>query len=423
MNFFVISRRIILLFVVIVLSTRITYGQSKSLTYFLNQAYQHDPQLAASQRNMEVARLGKQINRAMFRKPVLNGDGLALFAPVHSNWGFSEAITNGGEFDALLNLSYPIWQGNSLDAYDMVSTAQSKQAGFNLRFRKHELRTQVTAAYIRVYGDQHNISYLRNLHRLLQQQLNQLEPLVQNGIIQITDLEQIRLEDSQIRNRINSANSQLAQDQSSVNQLCGLPDTTGFQVTEPPLQLNTSPDSLDNINDSHFLQTFSIDSLSLSAQQKVNDTQYLPHLDALVNGGLSSASLDKAYNHFGFTAGLQLTWKLWDGGQKSLQHQQTRLHLENVRDQKDFEKNRLLQQRNSLRNTLTSLLNRIDNQKQQVSGYRKLLDTYRIEIGKGIRSVTDYVTVFRLYLDAQNSLNSLQIQRLQTINKLNYWNW
>ena len=359
----------------------------------------------------------------MFRKPVLSGGGLALWAPGTSNWGFSKSITNGGEYDALFNVRYPIWQGNNLKANDMVSTAQERRAKYNVLFRQHDLRMQVTNAYIQIYGDQQNITYLKDLHALLKKQLHQLNSLVLGGLIKITDLRQISLEDSQIRNQIKSAINQLSQDQISLNQLCGLPDTTGYQVNKPLLNPNIKPDSLVNMRRSRFLRSFSIDSLGLSAQQKVQDTQYQPQLNALVNAGLSSASLGNAYRNFGFTAGIQLTWKLWDGGQKSLQHQQTELDLENVHDQKSFEKIRIHQQRNSLLRTLRSLRDQITQQEQQVNGYRNLLDAYKTEIDKGIRSVTDYVTVFRQYLNSKNTLNTLQIRRLQTINELNYWNW
>lgn len=418
-----VLKKLLLFCLLLVLSSEIVNGQSRPLNWFLQQAYNHDPQIATSQRNEKIAQLGKQINHAMFRKPVLSGDGLALWAPGTSNWGFSKSITNGGEYDALLNVRYPLWQGNNLKANDLVSTAQERRANYNLQFRKHDVRMQVTNAYIRIYGDQQNINYLRDLHKLLQEQLNQLNSLVQGGLIKITDLKQISLEDSQIRIQIKSAVNQLSQDQVSLNQLCGLPDTTGYQVSEPPIHPNIKSDSLANANRSRFLRSFSIDSLGISAQQKVQDTQYLPQLNALVNAGLSSASLRNADHNFGFTAGIQLSWKLWDGGQKSLQHQQTKLNLENIRDQKSFDKIRIYQQRNSLEKTLQALRDQITQQEQQVNGYRNLLDAYKTEIDKGIRSVTDYVTVFRQYLNARNTLNTLHVKRLQTINELNYWNW
>ncbi len=418
-----VLRRLFLVCFVLSILPGIAFGQSKSLNWFLEQAYNHDPQLASSQRNVKIARIGRQINRSMFRKPTLSGDGFALWAPHSSHWGFDPAVTNGGEFDALLNVTYPIWQGSNLKAYNMVSKAQSRQAGYNLGLRKHSLQMQVSSAFIQVYGDQQNISYLQDLHQLLQQQMRQLKALVQSGLLQVTDLEQIRLEDAQIQIQVKSAGSQLNQDQSSMNQLCGLPDTTSYQVNKPELRPRSLPDSLASIDRSHFLRSFSIDSLGLVAQQKVQDTQYLPQLNALVNTGVSTSDIMHTYRNWGFTAGLQFSWKLWDGGQKSLQHQQTKLSLENVRDQREFERTRLFQQRNSLEKTLDDLRDQIRDQEQQVNDYRNLLDTYRTEITKGIRTVTDYVTVFRQYLSARNTLNSLQVQRLQTINELNYWNW
>jgi len=401
----------------------VSYSQNHSLSYFLNQAYNNDPQIASSQRNIKIADLGKRINKAMFQKPVISGNGMALYAPGTSKWGFGKAITNGGEYDALLNLTYPLWQSKDLRAYNLQSNSKARRANYNLKLRKHNLKFQVTQAYIHVYGDQENIRYLHNLHQLLQQQINQLSSLVKSGIIKITDLQQVRLEDSQIRIQLKQAKNQLVKDQSSMNQLCGIQDTTIYTIANPGLQVPSLSKKLENVRSSRFLHSYGIDSLSVEAQQKIRDTKYLPQISAVANTGLSTSNLGDAANRFGFSLGLQLHWRLWDGHQQSLQRQQTKLNLENIQDHRKFEKRRLYQQRNSLMNTLKDVQDQITDQKKQVSDYSDLLNAYRTEIDKGIQSVTSYVTVFRQYLNAKNKLNNLNIQRLQTINDLNYWNW
>ncbi len=407
---------IVLLFFI----SRNGYGQSHPLSYFLDQAYANDPQVAASQRNVEIADLNKKINLAVFQKPSVSGNALALWAPGTKLWGFDKAITNGGEYDAFLNITYPLWQGSNLKAYNKVSLSQSKQASYNVLFRKHNLKRQVIQSYIRIYGDQQQMAYLDQLDQLLQQQLKQWSGLVSGGLLKVTDVQQVRLEDQQIRIQQKQAQNQFKQDQSAINQLCGISDTSGYKVTHPGLNYPAgSPD----VQQSLFLRSFGIDSLSFEANQKVKDASYLPQLDAMANGGLSSSNLADSYHHFGLTVGLQLNWKLWDGGQKSLERQKTKLHLDNVRDRRKFEIKRLLQQRNSLHHSLKDLTSQIDDQQNQVNNYKKLLDVYRMEIDKGIRTVTDYVTVFRQYLSARNTLNNLNIQRLQTINELDYWNW
>jgi len=421
------NRQIFFLSVILILFIYLVpteaYSQEHKLSYFLKAAIHNDPQLAASQRNIKISQLDIKINKAMFRKPVLSGNGFALWAPGSAAWGFDKAITNGGEYDALLNLTYPILQRNNLDAHDMLYSSQSEQAKYNQKYRRHNLKMQVTQAYINIYGDQQHVNYLDNLHKLLQHQINQWAALVKNGLLKITDLQQVRLEDSQILIQLKRAKNQMGQDQSTINQMCGLSDTTSYDVTYPGLTSPVLSDSLLTVSHSRFLRTFGIDSLSFEAQQKVRDTRYLPKLNVMMNTGLSSSKLKNAYNHFGFTIGLNLSWRLWDNGQKSLQHQKTKLHLQNVRDQRKYETMRLLQQRNSVLNTFKSVEDQVSEQKQQVNDYRKLLESYRVEIGKGIRSVTDYITVFRRYLNARNELNNLNVQRLQAINELNYWNW
>ncbi len=218
-----------------------------------SQAYANDPQVAASQRNVEIADLDKKMNLAVFQKPSVSGNALALWAPGTKLWGFDKAITNGGEYDAFLNITYPLWQGSNLKAYNKMSLSQSKQASYNVMFRKHNLKRQVTQSYVRIYGDQQQMAYLDQLDQLLQQQLKQWSGLVSGGLLKVTDVQQVRLEDQQVRIQQKQAQNQFKQDQSAINQLCGISDTSGYKVTHPGLNYPAgSPD----VQQSNFLRSF-----------------------------------------------------------------------------------------------------------------------------------------------------------------------
>src|ERR1700733_15904031 len=95
--------------------------QSNSLDYFVRQAITNSPLLKDFEGQIRSLSLDSSILRAA-RKVQVNGISNDLYAPVIHGYGYDEAITNGAQLSALIQVS-KTFPGNK----DIVARMQSLQ--------------------------------------------------------------------------------------------------------------------------------------------------------------------------------------------------------------------------------------------------------------------------------------------------------
>ena len=105
-----------------------------------------------------------------------------------------------------------------------------------------------------------------------------------------------------------------------LNYLSGETDTTFVHLKKPEIVLK----SIRNEDKIIFLKQFEIDSLKIKNQNKLIDNTYKPSLSLLGDAGYNSSFTYQAYKNFGFSVGLGLSIPIYDGNQRSLQHQKNR---------------------------------------------------------------------------------------------------
>ena len=71
----------------------------------------------------------------------------------------------------------------------------------------------------------------------------------------------------------------------------------------------------------------------------------------------------------------------------------------------------------------TSLKKSIDDFKNQVEDYKKLLSLSLEQLEKGNLSMVEYLTELRNYIDLQKNYISTEINYQLEISNYNYWNW
>ena len=159
-----------------------------------------------------------------------------------------------------------------------------------------------------------------------------MKPLVDAGIYKLIDLKllEIALKNSQID--YERLSGEYLNNFNALNLLCGIDDTTLHNLDTIDLQLN----SLQH-NQSLFSSQFTLDSLSVNANQKIFELQYLPQINAFGDAGLN-ATYNPAPNRLGASIGVSLNWNIFDGHQKQIKKEQSQIQLENIEtDRKYFE--------------------------------------------------------------------------------------
>jgi outer membrane protein TolC len=163
--------------------------------------------------------------------------------------------------------------------------------------------------------------------------------------------------------------------------------------------------------------------MNLVASQNFFELKYKPMLNFFTNAGLNAAYVSTALNRIGFSAGLSLTWNIFDGRQRRITREKTSILKQSV----SFYKNNFNVQ-NEVRKhkflaDLAAYNERRDNLQQQAAEYTRLLADYRKEIVQGQISIINYITVLKSMVLLKRDYFLAVTNSLLLVNGYNYWNW
>jgi len=415
-----IGRLILLLVCTFSWITPIT-AQTRSLDYYLSRALRHNPQINDQQVAIDSAGLDIDLAKAELARPLIYTTADYIYAPVYGKYGYDTNITDGGLYSALLNLEYPLLHYRRLAVRTQEGEAAQRKFSDNIRLLGHNLRTAVTSQYITAYQNLETIRYLRDVISLLQKQEKMLQPLVQQGLVHVTDLQQIDIEIRRLHIEQTTAQSDYINSLKQLNVLSGIQDSPDVELLAPPLAQDTS-----HLGRSQFLEQFRLDSLQLSIQEKVQELKYRPTLSVMTTAGLNSSRAAQPTglrSNYGYSIGLHFSTVLYDGGQKDLNRQKITVARRSVTGHRSNLANERAANLRSLRQQLQQVNEQLARMNQQMKSYQNLLNTYSAELTRGELSIIDYLTVLRNYLDSRNQQQQLQGTHLQLINEFNYWHW
>jgi outer membrane protein TolC len=140
------------------------------------------------------------------------------------------------------------------------------------------------------------------------------------------------------------------------------------------------------------------------------------------DGGYNSDFMGQAYKNFGVSAGFSFTMPIYDGGQRKLQYRKISLEEETRENYKAFFNTQYRQQIAQLNQQISeneNLLNQIDEQIKYSESLIKV-DTELLQTGDV--KIADLILAVNNYLTIKNLRTTTNINKLQLINQLNYWN-
>ncbi|MEJ2051231.1 MAG: TolC family protein [Calditrichota bacterium] len=396
-------------------------AQTRSLDYYVTRAIRHNPQINDQQVAIDSAGLDIKLAKAELARPLLYTTADYISAPVYGKYGYDTNITDGGLYAALLNLEYPILHYRKLAVRTREGETAQRKFSDNIRLLGHNLRTAVTSQYITAYQNLGTMRYLRDVFSLLQKQEAMLKSLVQQGLVHVTDLQQIDIEIRRLRIEQTTAQNDYISSLKQLNVLSGIQDSLDVELLAPPLIPDTS-----HITQSQFLEQFRLDSLQLSIQEKVQELKYRPTLSVITTTGLNSSQTAQPaglrYN-YGYSIGLHFSAILYDGRQKDLNRQKITVARRSITGHRSNLANERTANLQSLRQRLKHVTEQLTQMNQQIKSYQSLLNTYSAELARGELSIIDYLTVLRNYLDSRNQQQQIQGTHLQLINEFKYWLW
>ena len=407
----------------------IVFGQF-NLDYFINRALDNSPAIKNYSNLFLINDLQRKLDEAQNSSFQVYLTGDYLFAPHFNNnghllstnpgpnaIGYDVGITNGGLYSAMINVDKNIFNGALLDALKEQRTVQSKNYENKLNEEKHNLQKQVTDQYLNTLQSLQLYNLSKEIESNLENQLKITEDLVTKGLAKVQDYLLFKVEVRSQKINLDQTWQDYKDGIFQLYSICGIADTQTALIDTVSLNLSTTS------SQSSFLTQYHLDSLNTIAQQNVFESKYVPQIKLFFNTGLNAVEIDNIQRRFGLSAGVSLSMPILDGGQRNITEQQSLITQKINTDFKDYAANNISTQRRNARNKIESLKKNLDNFKEQIADYKKLLSISLEQLEKGNLSMIEYLTELRNYIDLQEKYISTGINYQLEISNYNYWSW
>lgn len=405
-----------------------------NLRYYIKQAQIISPIINENKNLAKVNQLESGRLRAFYTKPQVGITANYLLSPIVSTdnnqtkiilnpdkvknyHGYDLSYSNGGQYQVMLNVSQPLFNGQRYKTASDLLNVFSQINQNNAKINAHDIVKIVTDQYILCLQDNKQIIYAEAMVSLLADQKFILQKLVENSIYKKSDLTLLIIEQQNFLAQLTTFKASYRRDLMDLNILCGISDTVVVELQPGKLVINST------VSNSKFLEKYRLDSLNLVSQQKIFELKYKPQINLFANTGLNAVYAPTIPNRFGISAGVSFIYNLWDGNQKNISRNKTTIkeqsvlfYIENFNTQNTIRKTKIITE-------LQSYTERISIAERQLQEYKLLLNSYKKEMVSGQLSIINYLTVLKNAAIAQRDYTLLFTNQQSLINAYNYWNW
>jgi outer membrane protein TolC len=388
---------------------------AQSLDFYIQKGLANSPLLKDFSNQLLSGKLDSLLIQASY-KPQVNQVSQVLYAPAGNKIGYDEAITNGGNYSALINIVQPLFIRKKKDSQFSEVILANKTIEANVRITETELKQGITSQYLTTYADYAQIQFNESTLNLLKNEQTLLKSLADQGIYAQTDLMNLSISLTAQKIAIRQAFIQYRNSLAVLNFICGINDTSTVILNKPELIIRNPF----NINNSPAMMKFKIDSLKNVNSKLIIDLNYRPKLSAFADAGFMAVLPQNIPHNFGTSFGVNFSLPVYDGKQRKLQVEKTSLAENSRLDYQTFYKSQYKQQINQLTEQLKLNDELILSIKNQLLEQEKLIALYKMEIEKGLVRFPDFLNIVNNYTQTKNSLTVSEMNRLQIINQMNY---
>ncbi len=407
-----------LAFLALILSSLIrgpALAQSYNVDYYLEKGLKNSPLLKDYSNQLHSGRIDSLLVLCGY-KPTVDLTSQLLFSPASSHFGYDEAITNGGNYTALMGVKQSLLNKNTRTA-QMQSLGLLRQSlEVSKILTQSELKKSIISQYISAFADFGQLEFVRKTLELLSGQQKMVKIMAESGIYQQTDLMNLSIAIKAQEIARKQAHMQFKNDLALLNLLCGIVDTTEVALMKPDLRIM----NLFSVASSPIYLQSRIDSLkNLNARAMLN-LSYRPKLEAFADAGFMAVKPLNIPSNFGSSIGLNFSMPLYDGHQREQQYSKIELAENTRKIYLDAYTSQYMQQLRQLQEQLSLSEDLISEINSQLLQQKELIALYRTEMEQGLVRFTDYLAIINSYSLTQNSLTVAEMNRLQLINQLNY---
>lgn len=405
---------LILIFALFV--TTLSYSQSRALDFYVSSGLNNSPLLKDYENQLQSGSIDSLIALCAF-KPQVNVTSQVLYAPAGNNFGYDEAITNGGNYAATIGVRQSLFNAKIKSAQSENINLLKQTLEVNKKITQTDLKKSITLQYITAFADYSQIQFTRKTIEILNGQQKVVKQLVEAGIYQMTDLLNLSVTIKAQEITGKQVFIQYKNDIALLNLLSGIIDTTTVELTKPDLKLPALPD----IQQLPVMLQSKIDSLKNSNYKILVDLNYRPKLEAFADAGFMAINPINIPQNFGTSFGLNFSIPVYDGKQRELEYKKIEINEKSRTLYRDYYSSQYWQQYRQLSEQLRLNDELINDINLQLIQQKELIDLYKtIALENSLIRITDYLAVINNYTNTQNSLTIAEMTRLQLINQLNF---
>ena len=286
------------------------------------------------------------------------------------------------------------------------------------KITEKDLRRSVINQYITTFGDQLQVEFNNELHKLLSGEEVLLRRLTHSNVYRQVDYLSFLVTYQQQSLVQQQLELQYKNDFGVLNYLAGIFDTTVSRLEEPALSIYIpgNPDS------SAFFLKYKIDSSRLANARNLINLGYKPKINVFVDGGIYSSLQLQPWKNIGYSFGLNFLVPIYDGGQRRLQYAKIDIAEKTRARNKEFFTRQYSQQIAQLQQQLAAIDGLLGVIKKQIKYIETLIEADGKLLVTGDIKLTDYILAINNYITAKNLIVQNQVSKLQIINQINYWN-
>ncbi len=396
----------------------ISFGQQKSLDYFLTAALKNSPFILGSSIKIDSLKIDSAQIKSRYKANV-SFDSHNVYAPIVNGYGYDQAITNGGNVTALVGVNLPIvGKENKMSQFRNIYLQMQSQYLLG-QLNERDLKKSITSQYIVVLGEQIVVTNNEKIIDVINDEEKILKQLTEDGVYSQTDYLTFLVEMKQQELAVEQQKLQLKNDLALMNYSCGIVDTSFSVLTDPGLKKHI-PQQIEN---TLTVKQYIIDSLALKNQFDQIKFDYRPQFNLFGDAGYNSSLNYKGEKNFGASAGFHVFVPIYDGNIRRLRSQRLKLS-ENARIiYLNFYKVQFTQEELRLEQQMLAtdqLLSTID---QQIKLSEALIDADKKLLVKGNLRITDYLLAIKNYFSIKSSEAQLSNAKVLLINEYNYLNY
>jgi outer membrane protein TolC len=405
------------------------FGQG-NLQQFIDSAMIHNPEAVSIHSQIQSFQFDNQMAEAILRSPkafvsseilvapYLNNSGKFIdVSPLDKAIGYDIGITNGGLYSALFNLQLPLLKGKQILHIQEQNQVEIEKLKTQLKLIENELKHSIGGLYFDALAQQITVENYRQNNALLNEEFLLIKSLTSKGLYRISDYKLMELELKSDSINLHASMSDLDLAIRELKAACGIRNPEINKLTSPSLS-----QSEPLLKSSLFVQSYSHDSLAAVSQQKVFEDQYLPQLNVYANSGLNSTSIPMIERHIGASAGIQLSYTIFDGHQKKINQEQQMLRISEAQSLKALKAREIKTRADAFRQKIEKTKVEISSQKEIQTEYKELLKLYKDEVQRAQISVIDLIAFLQKYSNVNLEISTREITLKRLINEYNYWN-